>query len=124
MPELTIYRIQDKDGRGPWKPGFSRTWIEDRPDHDNLTPWPFEFPGVGVHLSRGMHNGCATRTIEQLKRWFTESEYRTLLQHGYQAVKMTATRILAESEIQCVFERSTPLRKNATPFNLYEKETA
>lgn len=28
-----IYRVQDADGRGPFKPGFSRKWVIDRDDH-------------------------------------------------------------------------------------------
>ena len=38
-----IYRVQDAQGRGPWKPGFSHRWVEDRPDHYNLPPWFVEF---------------------------------------------------------------------------------
>jgi hypothetical protein len=38
-----VYRIQDKKGRGPYRPGFSSQWVEDRDDHDNLFPWYQEF---------------------------------------------------------------------------------
>ena len=35
----TVYRVQDADGRGPFKPGFSHQWVEERADHENLLPW-------------------------------------------------------------------------------------
>lgn len=35
----TIYRVQDAEGRGPWRPGFSKYWVCDRDDHDVLIPW-------------------------------------------------------------------------------------
>lgn len=104
-----IYRVQDIYGRGPWKPGFSHRWVETRPDHDNLPPWYVEFGRVDQQLLYGEHGGSGCRTIEQLRRWFTESEYRKLLSFGYCAVKMQVGRILAESEIQCVFGRAKPL---------------
>lgn len=66
-----------------------------------------------------MHMGCGCRTLEQLRRWFSPSEYAKLVGYGYRAVKMQAGRILAESEIQCVFERAKPLREDIEPVELY-----
>ena len=115
----TIYRVQDKDGRGPWKPGFSRFWVEDRDDHDNLVPWYVEFGDVHRRAIVGMHMGCGCRSLEQLRRWFTATEYATLQLAGYQAVQMAADRILAESDIQCVFERAKPLHIGVDAVELY-----
>jgi len=67
----------------------------------------------------GMSLGCGCRTLEQLRRWFTPTEYATLRRFGYCAVKMEAGRILAESDIQCVFERAKPLREGVEPVELY-----
>ena len=83
-----IYRIQDKDGRGPWKPGFSHRWVEIRPDHNNLPAWYEEFGPLHNYISYGEHCGSGCKTIDQLRRWFTKSEYRTLLKYGYRAVRM------------------------------------
>jgi len=118
----TIYRIQDKDGRGPWRPGFSFKWIEVRYDHKKLIPYFFEFRGTDFSLEAKesvMATGC--RTIAQLQRWFTSNEYATLLKYGYAAVKLKADRIIAESDIQCVFAQNEPLRKNVTKFALYSE---
>jgi hypothetical protein len=74
-----------------------------------------------VHLSRNpsFHCGTACETIEQLKRWFTEGEYKTLLRFGYFACSIKADRILGSSTIQCVFERKLPLSQNIQKVNLY-----
>ena len=115
----TIYRIQDKDGRGPWKPGFSQKWVEDRPDHDNLIPWYVEFGRVDQKVLTGEHSGSGCRTVEQLKRWFTKSEYKKLKKYGYKAVKMDINRIIAESDIQLFFGRAKRLKESVQVIKLY-----
>lgn len=114
-----VLRVQDKEGRGPWRPGFSHTWVEDRDDHDNLLPWTLEFGRVDLQSFYGMAIGCGCLTLEQLRRWFTPSEYQTLQRYGYHAVRMEVGRILAASEIQCVFERVKPLHCDVEPVELY-----
>ncbi len=117
---LVVFRIQDVAGRGPWKPGFSRRWVEDRPDHDYLLPWFVEFGRVERLALVGEHVGCGCKTLEQLRRWFLPSEYATLLRYGYRAVRMEVGRILAESDRQCVFGRSKPLSEDVMDVDLYE----
>jgi hypothetical protein len=117
---MKVYRIQDKDGRGPFKPGFSHHWVEDREDHDNLKPWYEEFGPVHLKMNFRRLGGSACLTIDQLKRWFTASEYNTLIHHGYAAVEIEAGKIIAQSDIQCFFECHHPLNQKATPFELYE----
>ena len=119
-----IFRVQDPEGRGPWKPGFSHKWVEDRDDFDELVPWLQEFGPVHKNVTiAGMSVGCGCRTIEQLRRWFRPSEYKTLLGFGYRAVKLDVGRILAESKIQCVFERVKPLRENAEPCEFANRQS-
>ena len=120
MDALVVLRIQDADGRGPWQPGFSRRWVEDRPDHENLPPWFVEFGRVDKLALVGEHVGSGCRTLEQLRRWFTPTEYATLRRFGYRAVRMAAGRLLAESDKQCVFGRARPLREDVEPVELYE----
>lgn len=114
-----IVRIQDRAGRGPWKPGFSHRWVEDRPDHYALVPWYQEMGRVDRLAIAGMHIGCGCRTEEQLRRWFTLTEYERLVAFGYQAVRMQVGRILGSSETQVVFERARPLREAVAAFDLY-----
>lgn len=118
---IEIFRIQDNEGRGPWKPGFSHRWVEDRPvqEMQALPPWPFQFGDVLLHAVAGMKFGCGCRTLDQLRRWFTPTEYATLRGFGYSAVKMRVVRILAESDVQCVFERAKPLHEDVEVVELY-----
>ena len=117
---MKVYRVQDADGRGPFRPGFSHWWVENRPDHDNLVPW-FEQFGVNALPRTGRYYGCACRTPEQLRRWFTLSEYTTLQRFGFQAVQMDVDRVLHESDIQLLFHRARPLRDWVTQIDLYVK---
>lgn len=118
---MRVYRIQDKDGRGPWKPGFSVQWVEDRPDHDNLHPWYVTMGDVRTRSIAGMYMGSACTSLEQLCRWFTAREYQTLLALGYQAVSMEAGRILGADANQVVFERARPLNEGVREERLYEQ---
>lgn len=113
-----VYRMQDSQGRGPWKPGFSHKWVIEREDHKNLFPWMDEFKHVDFMY--GEIGGCGCRTLDQLRRWFTKAEYKKLLKFGYGVVELKADRMIAESEIQCVFGRSRPLYENAKKVRLYK----
>jgi len=115
----TVYRVQDKDGRGPWKPGFSHRWVEDREDHNNLPPWFVEFGNVHLKCIYGMTIGSACVTLDQLRRWFTASEYATLQRYGYRAVMMDVSRVLGESPVQCFVERSKPFSEGVIEVELY-----
>lgn len=119
-----VYRIQDADGRGPWKPGFSKYWVEDRDDLDNLVPFFLECPQWRDAEIVGMPMGSACLSVEQLTRWFTPTEYLTLLKFGYRAVKMCDVMIIAESTSQCVFQRAKPLHQDVEIINLYSGAAA
>ena len=117
---FTVYRVQDSNGHGPFKPGFSKRWVEYRPDHEQLLSWIQEF---GFGCVRGLlakeTAGCGCRDLEQLRRWFTRNEYRELLRLGYQAVEMDVERVFAEGPTQCVFGRAMPLNQGTRPVKLY-----
>lgn len=117
-----VYRVQGTDGRGPWRPGFTDTWSEDRTDEEyaSLLPWTVQFgDAVANGHTPGRHLGCACRTLTQLRRWFRPGEFATLLRYGFQCVRITGVRILAESDIQCVFERDKPLNEAIEAIELY-----
>ena len=115
---MIVFRVQDNDGRGPFKPGFSSVWVEPRDDHDNLPPWYYEFGRVDKSAIAGMTIGSACTSEDQLKRWFTESEYKKLLSFRYKSVKLEAS-VLAESDVQCFVQRSKPFNKDFIEFDLY-----
>jgi hypothetical protein len=111
-----IFRVQDKDGRGPWKIGFTDTWMEDRPTEEYFALYRMEF---AHRLRDDMYRGYGCRTTHQLRRWFTPTEYAKLQGFGYCAVKMDVNRILDETDVQCMFERSKPLSEDIEPLDLY-----
>ena len=117
---MKIFRVQDSEGRGPWRPGFSHNWVIDRPDHANLPPWPFEFGLDKVLDSRKPNEwmGCGCLSLKQLRRWITMKEYRTLKKLGYGCVMLEGNAI-AVSDIQCVFTRDRPLFEDIKKLKLY-----
>lgn len=123
MKTKTVYRVQGSDGRGPWKPGFSKVWIQDREDHNNLKPWFIEFDHESIfclassHGIRNIGSGCSD--IEQLRRWFTSLEYIRLMLLGYRAVQMQPDVIFAESDTQLVFGKKKKFKDDFEIINLY-----
>lgn len=123
----TIYRVQDLQGRGPWKPGFSHIWSEDHTEEWYLQrpSWWEQFGMEPMKIAiTGMALGSGCLTLEGLRHWFTPAEYFSLKSLGYQAVRMEVGRILAQSPIQVVFERAKPLKEGAEPIELYEPQEA
>lgn len=117
--DKTIYRIQDAEGRGPYKPGWSHVWNEYRCliDGANKPVFTDEFPDILNKINLrfdtvGGHFGCGFKTLEQLHNWFTPSEILKLVAYGYFIVKMDADEIMASSDNQTVFWRKTKLNKN------------
>jgi hypothetical protein len=128
VPELrgegvnTVYRIQNKKGRGPFMPGFSHKWLDEKKDNELLLPpWNVEFKDLNLIIMPGIYYGCGCDSKEQLKGWFTLSEYSKLKEFGFNAVMLKVDKILAKSSVQCVFRRSKPLFKGAAVMQLYEE---
>ena len=105
----TIYRIQDNEGRGPYKPGLSIRWMDPDSDQSSRPPFYFEFPRMDLSKLVPRRSGCGFRTLDQLLSWFTTREISALEKLGYSIVYMDAEEILAESSRQLVFTRSQPL---------------
>lgn len=111
---MIVYRVQDHEGRGPFKPGQSHLWADDT-GAPQLPPIFEEFPNAinKMHAIIDKHGGavgCACRSIEQVMRWFTQTERERLTARGYHLVSISADKILAESPNQVVFWRQLPLR--------------
>ena len=109
---MTLYRVQAADGRGPWRPGLSRFWIDE--DCDKPLPEPVQdaFPDVFRRIPRGWHAGCACRSVEDLRAWFSPIEEHRLEAMGYSPVQIVVDKILAENHHQVVFARRKPLNQD------------
>lgn len=121
MEETIVYRVQDRYGRGPWQPGLSMKWIEDRPqsEYAALKPIMLEFPRLLGQLRDGFHFGCGCTSLEKLRRWIQPSEWRTLMRMGFRCYAIVPDRIVCESETQCVFESRIQLKKHRNRIQLY-----
>lgn len=109
-----VYRIQDAEGRGPFRPGFSVQWL-DATEHCAFPSWIEEFGWcIPDDLrAQGWHFGSACRTIEGVKKWFSRTERHRLARLGYALVAIKPDRVLAESERQLVIARQRPLTDGA-----------
>jgi hypothetical protein len=106
----TVYRVQDAEGRGPWRPGFSRHWID--ADGPPLPPALHDDFGVSIYRTikkANGHCGSACDSLEKLAVWFTQLEQLRLRLLGYRPVCILADEILAESEHQIVIRCDRPL---------------
>ncbi len=112
----TIYRVQHDDGRGPFRPGFSKYWA-DTEFMDDVKPLPtfmVEF-GEDVIEKYGFdheHFGSGVHDLQDIKNWFSNSERMLLQYFGFSIVKMNCVRIIKSSENQIFFGRSKPLNKD------------
>jgi hypothetical protein len=101
-----LYRVEDKERRGPYRPGFSQKWVSDR-DH----PAPF-FVELGIspdqirQLFKPNESGqCGCISMDQLRLWFDCAETRRLKKLGYRIVQVVPKRIIAITDTQVVFVR-------------------
>jgi len=110
-----VYRIQDKEGRGPWRPGLSKHWC-DKEFAVGVEALPTCFVEFGNDLidRRGMpgeYYGCGVRRLSDFRRWLSETERARLEAMGFNIVSLRPDRILAESKNQVVFASRIPLRR-------------
>lgn len=117
--KTTVYRIQDKKGRGPYKPGFSHVWTDENADEASRPAVMMEFGwGFRDKAMPGQAVGCAFRSIDQLKRYFTGLEIHRLYSLGYAITQMEVDAILHESENQLVIARNKPLHSGVKRLTL------
>lgn len=117
-----IYRVQDREGRGPWRPGFSQKWVDYTEDKEVLLPSYIEMPGAMDKRTAGYHVGIGCICPDQLRRWFTVKEYITLMSYGFRCVTFMGKAFLGESETQCMFESWKLLAEHDGLFSLYGEE--
>ena len=109
-----VYRVQDSEGRGPFRPGFSQRWsdLDFTPGMEQLPTIIEEFGrDIFQRLGRpGEHYGTAVRDVDGLKRWFSPTERERLEKLNFRIVFLRVNRVLAESKNQLLFARTRPLR--------------
>lgn len=110
-PEARLVRIQDAQGRGPWRPGFSHRWMTDENPMIGK-PIIVEVKDCEKIIDRalrsGLHLGCAVHP-DKLHIWFTQRELRTLAGLGFSLVDASVCKVLAETETQVLIGWQFPL---------------
>lgn len=106
-----VCRIQDDDGRGPWRPGLSSVWA-DPSRRDIPPPYYEEFPDLKTK-SNILNYGCGCNSFDQLRLWFNASEASNLAALGFSLVCIRPDKVLAASKHQVVFGTRKPLSKVA-----------
>lgn len=107
-----LYRIQDKDGRGPFNPGFTASWAD--PHGKPFLPAVQEIPDFARIVAKahreGMHIGTAVIGLSGLDRWFTGSEIARLESFGYRIVVASSCKVLAGDANQVLIASPLPLK--------------
>jgi hypothetical protein len=113
---IVVVRVQAADGRGPWRPGWSHTWIEADAPADRLMETIMDLMPIDQlrALPGDKNYGTACRSYEALLRWFTPRERAKLAHLGFHPVRLTADVVLAESEWQMLIGRRRPFAEGAT----------
>ena len=109
-----LYRIQDAEGRGPWRPGFSAKWIDPEKDDSLCPPMMDDFPDWQQRLHKsalkGLHNfGCCVRGVHGLHKWFAPAELDRLRGFGFHLVDASSLTVIAESKSQIIGASRWPL---------------
>lgn len=128
---VTVYRVQGADGRGPFRPGFSKQWADEDFGHGVIAcpTWGDEFGWDLIDRlgMRGEYYGSAVRAATDLAKWFSRTEAERLEKLGFFRVMLRADRILAESKHQLMIAKRSPLKKATAilPWSVvHPKETA
>lgn len=107
-----LYRVQDADGRGPFKPGFTASWAD--PQGKPFLPAAQEISGFARIVAKahreGLHIGTAVVGFSGLDRWFTGSEMARLSSLGYRIVSANSCKVIARDQNQVLIASPLPLK--------------
>lgn len=113
---MIVYRVQDSEGRGPWRPGLSARWVEGDAPAGRLSETIFDLVSLDeIRAIRGRyHLGSACRSLADLGAWFTPVEIERLRALRFHPVMIRADVVVAESRFQVLIGRLRPLAIGAT----------
>lgn len=119
MKLVTVFRIQDANGRGPFRPGLTTVWLD--PDRTFFPPAIMDEFNVRKALKKkgNFHIATATATQTILRKWFSRTEYDRLRALGYKAYEVPGCGILDRSKIQMLVCREFPFWHNVREIQLY-----
>ena len=109
MKLSTIYRIENKDGIGPYKESMG--FEDDHPvykmalDHNRL---PTSSGDKGIERVAKGFEYFGFKSMKQLEKWFSKNEIEMLKTYGFHIVEMYG-HVTAVGEYQVLFERVSSL---------------
>ena len=112
---LPLLRVQDRYGRGPFRPGLSKFWLDDSEKSLDLLPTVMDDFGeefyrvVGQACALGLHVGTAVEGWKMLDRWFTEKECFRLAVMGFRIADASQLKRLLISKNQILVSWHLPL---------------
>lgn len=113
---MRVYRIQNAKGSGPFCPGITQKWIDESIDRPEA-PIQEQLKAL-KERSEGETLCYACSSVDDLRFWFSEDEYKKLKKLGYFAYYLDA-RIVRSFENQCIIATTRRLDKISMPFQLY-----
>jgi hypothetical protein len=115
--KTTVYRIQDAQGRGLFKPGMSEKWLDK--DRTFLPEAPVkELMRISRQAGSEFHLAFACLSLEDLRKWVSKTEYARLQKLCYYACSLEVEKF-HPLEYQVIAGRKRPYRKGAKLINLY-----
>lgn len=109
---MILYRVQDKSGRGPWRPGFSHEWADPTKDISLCPPMMAELPDWRRSVARHpwlTHWGCCAHGLRGVHRWFTPLEIDRLRALGFHLVDASGMTPICIGESQVLAGSRFPL---------------
>lgn len=105
---MIIYRVENKDGDGPYIKGFTLMWDNSRQSRET-NPSPQEDPTLANAIaSQGINVSqfrFGFKTLEQLEQWFSAEELARLKALGFE-VKQVQAQLVIEGDSQILFKRA------------------
>lgn len=109
----TVYRMENKYGRGPYTPNPGFSWEDTVHTSENGHPAPQNdsFSKKVILELYNLHRlKCGFATMEQALNWFSPSEIQRLRSKGFNLKKVLASRVY-EGTFQVLFLPLQNLRK-------------
>lgn len=111
-PATMFLRYQDKDGRGPFRPGIPALWAD---TSGSSPPTVFQrFPTLAGVLpilhDKGLVVGCGCIGWDGLDRYFTSKEQERLHDLGYRVHRIPRNSVFLWDDDEVVFSLNRPIK--------------
>lgn len=103
MSNQHIWRIENRDGYGPYMGGSEDDWADERHCDDNGRPTPICDRGIERYPDAG--EICGFLSIHHVKKWFTKKELLNLYACGFHLKRVPIAEITAIGEKQVLAVR-------------------